>query len=91
MGVINVDSQKMEVLARTFGCTSGEMPFTYLGLLMGTTKPKIIDFAPLVDRVERWLPSIAAFLNHGQRLTMVNFVLSAPPNFYMCTLKLQKK
>ena len=58
---------------------------------MGTTKPKVIDFPPLIDRIERRFPSTAAFLSHGQRLTMVNSVLSALPTYYMCTLKLPKK
>lgn len=88
---INVDEQNMEILAGTFGCFIGSMPFTYLGLPMGSTKPRIIDFAPLVDRIERRLPSTVAFLNHGQRLTMVNSVLSSLPTYYMCSLKLPKK
>lgn len=88
---INVDEQNMEILAGTFGCFIGSMPFTYLGLPMGSTKPRIIDFAPLVDRIERRLPSTAAFLNHGQRLTMVNSVLSSLPTYYICSLKLPKK
>lgn len=88
---INVDNHKMEVLAGTFGCNIGSMPFTYLGLPMGTNKPKIVDFAPLIDRIERRLPSTSVFLSHGQRLIMVNLVLSALPTYYMCTLKLPKK
>lgn len=37
---INVPQDKMIRLAGTFGCDIGSMPFTYLGLPMGTTKPK---------------------------------------------------
>lgn len=81
---INTDSTKMEVLA-------GTLPFTYLGLPLVTTKPKVSDFAPLIDRVERRLPSTTIFLNYGQRLTMVNSVLFSLPTYYMCTLKLPKK
>ena len=88
---INVDNHKMEVLPGTFGCNIGSMPFTYLGLPMGTNKQKIVDFAPLIDRIERRLPSTSVFLSHGQRLIMVNLVLSALPTYYMCTLKLPKK
>jgi hypothetical protein len=28
-------------------------PFTYLGLPMGTTKPKVEHFSPLVSKIER--------------------------------------
>lgn len=88
---INVPEEKTEILAGTFGCNIGSLPFTYLGLPVGTTRPKIIDFAPLIDRVERRLPAIIMFLNQGQRLTMVNSVLSSLPTYYMCTLKIPKK
>jgi hypothetical protein len=34
---INVALERMELLAHTFGCEIRVMPFTYLGLPMGTT------------------------------------------------------
>jgi hypothetical protein len=37
---INVSDEEIQTLALTFGCTVGTLPFTYLGLPMGTTKPK---------------------------------------------------
>ncbi len=66
----------------------GQMPFTYLGLPMGTTRPKVIDFVPLVDRIERRLTSSSMFLPYGGRLTLVNSVLYAIPRYYMCSLQL---
>lgn len=60
---INVSSEKMKVLAGTLGCQIGSFPFTYLGLPLGTTKPKIEEFAPLLDRVEKnYLPAPLFFL-----------------------------
>lgn len=88
---INTDNDRTEILAGTFGCKIGSLPFTYLGLPMGITKPRIVDFSPLIDRVERRLPATTSFLNHGQRLSMVNSLLSSLPTYYMCTLKLPKK
>jgi hypothetical protein len=38
--------KKNEILAGTFGCRVGSLPFTYLGLPLGVTKPKIEDFNP---------------------------------------------
>jgi hypothetical protein len=66
------------------------MPFTYLGLPMGTTRPTVQDLAPLANNVERRLNACSRFLNYGGRLTFVNSVLSALPTFYMCMLKLNK-
>ena len=49
---INVDATSANVLAAQFGCQLGVMPFTYLGLPVGTTRPKIVDLLPLVDCME---------------------------------------
>ncbi len=87
---LNVDIEKVHHLSKMFGCSVGTLPFTYLGLPLGTTRPKIIDFAPLVDRVERRLSATSALLSYGDRLTMVNSVLSSLPNYYMCSLSLPK-
>ena len=59
MLAINVSQEKIEHLANTFGCSTGFFPFTYLGLPMGTTKPKMEDLTPLMDRVERCLSGSA--------------------------------
>lgn len=50
---INVANNKMINLANTLGYDIGTMPFTYLGLPMGTTKPRIEDFNPMMDRIEK--------------------------------------
>jgi hypothetical protein len=43
---ISISEQKLEHLARTFNCQKGSLPFTYLGLHLSLTKPKVIDFSP---------------------------------------------
>ncbi len=52
---INLSHENAVLFAGLLGCTIGTMPFTYLGLPIGTTRPRVVDFAPLVDRVERRL------------------------------------
>lgn len=88
---INMSNERATHLANTFGCQVGNMPFTYLGLPLGTTRPTISDFAPLVCRVERRLSGISRFLSYSGRLILVNSVFSALPTFYMCCLKLLHK
>lgn len=87
---INVESDKVTHLARLFGCTVGTLPFTYLGLPLGTTKPLVRDFAPLVCRVERGLAASSSLLSYSGRLQLVNSVLSSLPTYFMCTIKLPK-
>jgi hypothetical protein len=42
--IINVSDEKMCILSNIFGCQIGSFPFTYLGLPLETTKPRIEDF-----------------------------------------------
>jgi hypothetical protein len=46
---INVDIDNMKILANTFGCQIGCFPFTYLGLPMELTKPKVEDLLSLKE------------------------------------------
>jgi hypothetical protein len=85
---INMSNARATQLANTFGCQVGSMPFTYLGLPLGTTKPTLIEFTPLLTRIERRLSGISKHLSYNGRLIMVNSVLSALPTFYMCSLKI---
>lgn len=66
------------------------MPFTYLGLPIGTTKPKIEDFAPMIDKIERQLNVCSSLLSYAGRLEMVNSVITPFTTYAMCTLKIHK-
>jgi hypothetical protein len=44
---INMNAEETQHLASTFGCKIGTMPFTYLGLPLGTTRPSVQDFSAL--------------------------------------------
>jgi hypothetical protein len=50
----NVDEEVLNQLAEDFGCQLGKMPFTYLGLPLGTMRPTITELSPLVCRLESW-------------------------------------
>lgn len=85
---INVTQEKMVCLADTFGCSIGTMPFTYLGLPMGTTKPRMEDLTPLMDRVERRLSGCSIWLSHSGRLQMLNSAITPITTYALCTIKL---
>jgi hypothetical protein len=50
---INISDEKAAQMASVFGCQVGTYPFTYLGLPMGTTKPKVKDFSPWLTRLKK--------------------------------------
>jgi hypothetical protein len=86
---ININEERMSLLAQTFGCLIGTLQFTYLGLPLGLSKPKVEEFWPLVSICEKRLISTSNFLSQTGRLQMTNAVLSSLPTFYLCTFKLQ--
>ena len=88
--VINVNTERLQELAEVFGCVNGSMPFPYLGLPLGITRPTINDLSPMVDQIERRLKATARFLDYGGRLTLVNSVLSSLPTHYLGSLKIPK-
>jgi hypothetical protein len=47
---INLSPERAAVLASAIGCVVGSMPFTYLGLPLGTTKPSVEEFFPILNK-----------------------------------------
>lgn len=87
---INVSEDRFHLLATTFGCSKGSLPFTYLGLPLSITKPTVADFWPLVTKCEQRLVSASSFLSQAGRLELTNAVLTALPTFAMSTFPLPK-
>lgn len=85
---INIGHSKCLMLANTLDCQIETMPFTYLGLPLGTTRTSVEEFMPVLTIMEKRLMSINRFLTYSRRLTLVNSVFSALLTFYMCTIKL---
>ena len=87
---INLNNEKLDHLARTFGCQTGSFPFTYLELPLGLTRPKVDDFLRLISKCERRLNYISPFLSQAGRLELTNSVLTALPTYTMCSVALPK-
>jgi hypothetical protein len=90
MIAINVNQEKTQQLANTFGCDIGTMPFTYLGLPMGTTKPRMENLTPTMDRILRRLSSCSTWLSYSGRLEMLNSAITPITTYALCTFKLPK-
>jgi hypothetical protein len=87
---INVSEERLEVLASSFGCAKGSLPFTYLGLPLSVTKPSIADFWPLVSKCERRLVAFSSFLSEADGLELTNAVMTALLTNAMCSFLLLK-
>jgi hypothetical protein len=60
---INISQERLSHLASTFHCKAGTLPFTYLGLPLGVSKPSVQDCLPLTHRIERRLSSTSILFN----------------------------
>ena len=87
---INVDDSKMSSLAQSLGCSIGSLPFTYLGLPLGLTKLKVVDFLPLVTRCERRFTCTSSLLSQAGRLEVTNSIFTSFPMFFTSTFQLHK-
>ena len=87
---INLEVNGALQLAEAFGCSLGSLPFTYLGLPLSLTKPKVVDFLPLVTRCERRLTCTSVYLSQGGRLEVTNSIFTAMPMYFMSTFQLHK-
>ncbi|XP_037432425.1 uncharacterized protein LOC119299287 [Triticum dicoccoides] len=85
---LNYDAATAQHIAQIFGCVIGKLPFTYLGLPMGTSKPTVQDLMPLVCGVERRLSSTLSMISYGGKLSLLNSVITSLIIFALCTLKL---
>jgi hypothetical protein len=85
---INLSTDKLQQLSATFGCSTCSLPFTYLGLPLGLTKPRVEDFLPLVTRCERRLVNTCLFLSQAGKLQITNSVFTSLPTFFMSTFSL---
>lgn len=68
-------------MANLIGCKKEVMPFTYLGLPMGTTTPKVDDLMTMVSRLDKRLSGIASMMSYTGRSTHLKDVVVALPIF----------
>lgn len=70
-------------LAGSMGCTTQNLPTTYLGLPLGEPYRSNIKWNKLIERFEAWLPAwISKSLSRGGKLTLLISVLSAIPIYF---------
>ena len=84
---INISDEKAMDLANTFNCKREAMPFTYLGLPMGSTRPKVSDLMPMVSRLDHRLAGIATMMSYSGRLVHLKSIVAALPMFAMCYIR----
>jgi hypothetical protein len=74
-----------------FGCEAGSLPFRYLGIPIHFRRLKNGEWKPVEDRFEKKLSSwIGKLLSYGDRLVLINSVLTSLPMFMLSVFKIPK-
>ena len=69
------------------GCTTASLPIKYLGLPLHYKRASFNDWAPVLDTLTSKLDTWKAnYLSLGSRLTLINFVLTSIPTYYLFVL-----
>jgi hypothetical protein len=88
---INLSTTKAANIANLLGCNVASLPFTYLGLPLGTTKPTVQDLMPLVDRIERRVSTTSMLMSYSGKVSLINSLLTSIATFTMCSIQLHPK
>jgi hypothetical protein len=71
------------------GCRVEGFPQTYLGLPLTCDRLKLTHFAPLIDKIDRYLSGWRSLLlSPGGRIVLLNAVLDALPAYAMGAIEL---
>jgi hypothetical protein len=74
-----------------FGCEVGALPFKFFGIPIHYRKLLNKEWKPLKDRFERKLASwIGKMLSYGDRLVLINSVLTSVPMFLLSFFEIPK-
>lgn len=53
---------------------------------MDTTRPQMVNFMPLLDRIERKSTASSSFLAYGGRTQLISSCISSMPIYFLCSL-----
>lgn len=86
---INIPEGDIQSLCSILKYQIGTFLFTYLGVPLSCTKPKMESFMYIIERIHKRLHNRSPFLSYDGRLLIVN-ALSSLPTFVMSFLHFYK-
>ncbi|GJV49454.1 hypothetical protein Tco_1439666 [Tanacetum coccineum] len=86
---VGVSHSHIQDMADKFGCMANNLPFTYLGVKVGSNMSRINAWDDIVQKVVHKLSNWKAkTLSVGGRLTLIKSVLGSLPTYYMSLFKI---
>nr|GEX73688.1 putative RNA-directed DNA polymerase, eukaryota, reverse transcriptase zinc-binding domain protein [Tanacetum cinerariifolium] len=85
---VGVSLNEINSMAANTRCTTGSLPFTYLGLPIGSNMSCVVHWQVLIDRFKSRLSGWKAnLLSIGGRLTLIKSMLGSLRIYYLSTFK----
>ncbi|GJS59725.1 RNA-directed DNA polymerase, eukaryota, reverse transcriptase zinc-binding domain protein [Tanacetum coccineum] len=81
---VGVSSNEINSMAANTRCTSGSLPFTYLGLPIGSNMSRVVHWQVLIDKFKSRL---SGWNSIGGRLTLIKSVLGSLWIYYLSIFK----
>jgi hypothetical protein len=89
MVAMHVEPELVAEMQAALGCRVEGFPQTYLGLPLTCDRLKLTHFAPLIDKIDRYLSGWRSLLlSPGGRIVLLNAVLDALPAYAMGAIEL---
>ncbi|GKU93106.1 hypothetical protein SLEP1_g6734 [Rubroshorea leprosula] len=89
---LNVETNDLDKFAEKLNCVTGQTPFKYLGVLIGTNPKRTSTWTSMVDtmrkRLSNWKRDLLSF---DKRIIPLKSVISNIPVYYFSTLKAPKQ
>ncbi|GJV97932.1 hypothetical protein Tco_1549509 [Tanacetum coccineum] len=83
-----VSEEEIEAMSRLIGCSPGILPFTYLGIPIGSSMNYTVNWQKVIDKFKARLSTWKAnLLSIGGRLTLIKAVLESVGIYYMSIFK----
>lgn len=90
--MINIEDNKLILVAARLNCKVDYLPIMYLGLLLGGYPKKEAFWQPIIGKIQEKLDKWKRYnLSRGGHVTLCKPVLSRLPTYYMSIFLMPKK
>ncbi|XP_073367667.1 uncharacterized protein [Aegilops tauschii subsp. strangulata] len=74
---LNTPEETYKDIADIFGCACAQLPFMYLGLPLGTSKPTVLNLTHWICKAERRITAAMSLMSYAGKLALMNSLVTS--------------